>query len=121
VSNGGRNTNRTLKPAERLPANCGFCGKRFRSGIKAHEKACGKGLPDRYRILAITGYGIKPNTSSKSNDPPGTTYTVHDSADQWLEVGWFDSLGRGDEIARRKAEILCRKLNREERDAELAA
>jgi hypothetical protein len=104
----------------RLDPNCGFCGQRFDArGLKSHERGCAGGS-GRYRILAVTGYRITPRArGTETNLAPSTMYAVLDSANQWQEVGWFEPIGKSSEYCRRNAEILCRRLNRE--DAEVTA
>lgn len=110
-----------------LEPNCSFCGRRFRAGVnlKRHERVCGDGLANRFCILAVTGYLINPMVMSGVSSwsgQPSTTYVVCDSSEQWTEVGWFEPKGGyTSEHCRRKAESLCRKLNREEQEAELVA
>ena len=102
-----------------LPPNCGYCGRRYsKRWLDRHESRCRREASDRYQILAVSGFRIDPRTSMSSkaggrNTP--TTYVVCDSAEAWIEVGWFEPNEKArTETCRQRAEAMCRRLNAQE-------
>jgi hypothetical protein len=70
----------------------------------------------RFHLFSVTGWTIDPKQSpGRPSGAAPTTWSVLDSHNMWLEAAVFTPTpGHTSDWCQQKAEVLCKRLNREE-------